>query len=150
MQQRFKLIPAVYLLLRKDNKILLLRRFNTGYQDGNYSLVAGHLDGNELATEATAREAKEEAGITVDPQNLKLVHVAHRLTRNQVGQERLDLFFEASEWTGDVSNAEPDKCDDLSWHPLNDLPRNMLPLIRYVLRDVAKGIGYSEYADEPI
>lgn len=36
-KDRFKLIPAVYLLLRQDNEVLLLRRANTGYQDGKYS-----------------------------------------------------------------------------------------------------------------
>lgn len=56
---RFKLIPAVYLLLRSKGKILLLRRSNTGYQDGMYSLIAGHLDGDELGTEGLIREAKE-------------------------------------------------------------------------------------------
>ena len=76
MEERFKLIPAVYLLLRQDDKILLLRRANTGYQDGNYSLIAGHLDGDELATEGIIREAKEEAGITISKADLNFVHVA--------------------------------------------------------------------------
>jgi hypothetical protein len=33
-------IPASYLILMKDNNVLLLRRFNTGYEDGNYSMIA--------------------------------------------------------------------------------------------------------------
>ena len=85
-KDRFKLIPAVYLLLRDKDRVLLLRRANTGYQDGTYSLIAGHLDGDELGTGGVIREAKEEAGITVLAKNLKLVHTAHRLGRNQAGQ----------------------------------------------------------------
>ena len=46
-EKRFKLILSVYLILVKDGKTLLLRRTNTGYEDGNYGLVAGHVDGNE-------------------------------------------------------------------------------------------------------
>ena len=84
-KDRFKLIPSVYLLLRSKGKILLLRRANTGYQDGTYSLIAGHLDGDELGTEGMIREAREEAGITVLAKDLRLVHTAHRLSRNQVG-----------------------------------------------------------------
>ena len=41
---RFQMPVAVHLLLVKDNKVLLLRRFNTGYEYGNYSVVAGHVD----------------------------------------------------------------------------------------------------------
>ena len=147
---RFKLIPAVYLVLRRDDEVLLLRRANTGYQDGKYSLIAGHLDGNELGTEAMTREAKEEAGITIDPTKLKFVHVAHRLNRNQVGQERIDLFYELLEWDGEIINAEPEKCDDLSWHLLSSLPENMLPFIRLVLKDISNNVYYSEYTEEPL
>ena len=45
--KRFKLIVAVHLFLLRNDEIILLRRFNTGYEDGNYSLIAGHIDGNE-------------------------------------------------------------------------------------------------------
>jgi len=148
-KEYFKLIPAVYLVLRRGNEVLLLRRANTGYQDGNYSVVAGHLDGDEVATQGLIREAKEEAGITVDPKDIKLVHTAHRLTRNQPGQERLDLFFEVRNWQDEVTNMEPHKCDDLSWYPIDNLPENMIPFVRRVLTDISNGVYYSEYETEP-
>lgn len=149
-KERFKLIPAVYLILRRDSGVLLLRRANTGYQDGKYSLVAGHLDGDELGTDAMAREAKEEAGISLMPKDVKLVHVSHRLNRNQPSQERIELFYEAWTWQDEIRNMEPEKCDDLSWYPIDDLPDDMLPLIRLVLECVAKGVNYSEYVEEPV
>ena len=148
-KDRFRLIPSVYLLLRSKGKILLLRRANTGYQDGTYSLIAGHLDGDELGTEGMIREAKEEAGITVLAKDLRLVHTAHRLSRNQVGQERVDLFFEATKWEGKIVNNEPEKWDDLSWFDVDNLPHQMLPFIRLVIEDVENGINYSEYTEEP-
>ena len=42
-KERHKLIPTVYLVSIKDNKILLLRRFNTGFMDGFYSFPAGYV-----------------------------------------------------------------------------------------------------------
>jgi 8-oxo-dGTP pyrophosphatase MutT (NUDIX family) len=140
----------VYLVLRKGNQILLLQRANTGYQDGMYGLVAGHVDGDELATVAMAREAKEEAGIDIDPTKLNFIHVAHRLSRGEVGQERVDLFYELREWQGEVTNAEPEKCSDLSWFDIDNLPEDMLPFVRRVLTDISRGIAYSEYVTEPV
>lgn len=149
MKERFKLIPAVYLILRRDDQVLLLRRANTGYQDGKYSVIAGHLDGNELAVDGMLREAREEVGIVISKEDLRFVHVAHRLTRNEVGQERLDLFFECSAWKGEVKNMEPAKCDKLGWYPITNLPDDTLPFIRLVLADVEVGKRYAEYILEP-
>ena len=61
--KRFSLRAAVYLVLFKDGKTLLSRRYKTGWRDGNYSLVAGHVDGKEPATEALIREVKEESSL---------------------------------------------------------------------------------------
>lgn len=149
MKERFKLIPAVYLLLRRDDEVLLSLRANTGYQDGTYSLVAGHLDGDELATEAMIREAREEAGITVNSENLRFVHVVHRLSRNESDQERVDLFFECWDWEGDIENKEPTKCAELTWHQVDNLPAHTLPLIKLVVDDIRNGVSYSEYTNEP-
>lgn len=55
---RYRFIGAVYIILRDNNKVLLLRRANTGYYDGDYSLPAGHMDGDEPAAHAAVREAK--------------------------------------------------------------------------------------------
>jgi len=147
--ERFKLIPAVFLVLRRGQEVLLLRRANTGYQDGKYGVIAGHLDGDELGTQGIIREAKEEAGIAIDPKDLRFVHVSHRLTRDQVGQERIDLFYQATKWQGTIKNMEPAKCDDLSWFVINKLPPNMLPHVKMVLQHIENGVNYSEYVTEP-
>ena len=62
-RDQFKIIPAVYLLLFRGTEVLLAKRTNTGYEDGSYGVIAGHVDGNETLRVATAREADEEAGL---------------------------------------------------------------------------------------
>lgn len=141
MEEHFKLIASVYLLFIKDGKILLLRRANTGYEDGNYGLVAGHLDAHESLTHAAIREAKEESGIDILPSDLEVKTTMHRRQKD----ERVDFFFEVKKWSGNPINMEPDKCDDISWFPLDNLPSNMIPYIRQAINSYRKGILYSEF-----
>lgn len=146
--ERFKMKAAVYVLMRRDNEILLAQRANTGYQDGNYGLPAGHLDGDELATTGAVREAKEEVAVDIDTQDLKLVHTTHRLN-TYISSERIELFFECWKWQGEPQNVEPNKCDHIEWYPIDDLPTNIIPLVRRVIELSNNGISYSEYPTEP-
>lgn len=140
-EDRFKLILSVYLILIKDGKTLLLRRKDTGFEDGNYGLVSGHVDGDEQATVAICREAAEESGLIIDPKDVRFVHCTHR----RQNDERVDFFFTAEKWEGQPKNMEPEKCDDLSWFPLNDLPPNIIPYIREAIKNSQNGIYYSEF-----
>ena len=65
---------AVHLLIIQGDDVLLLRRFNTGWADGYYSLVAGHVEHGETATQAIVREAKEEIDIEILQANLMFEH----------------------------------------------------------------------------
>ncbi len=140
-KERFKLIPAVYLILIKDKQILLLRRHNTGYFDGSYSLCAGHLDGGETLKEAMIREAKEEIDIVLDKADLKLVHTMNRKIPNN---ERIDFFFYAKKWIGEPKIMEIDKCNDLTWFEFNNLPKNIIPYIKEAIDCTSNNIIYSE------
>ena len=140
-KDRFKIIPTSHLILVKDGKILLLRRFNTGWGDGNYSVIAGHLDGNETFLQAMVREAKEEAGIELSQQDLEVAHVMHRKSN----EERIDFFILAKRWKGEPRNMEPHKCDDLNWFEMDKLPENTIPYIRQAIGCFRKGVFYSEH-----
>ncbi|MDB5166237.1 MAG: putative hydrolase [Candidatus Saccharibacteria bacterium] len=142
----FRLIPAVYVILRDNNKILLLQRKNTGYHDGDFSLPAGHVDGGETLSEAVIREAKEELGITIEDTALKLVHVLHR--KSDVAgnaNERVDFYFEAKGWSGNITNMEPEKCNLLEWYAADELPENMIPAVKSVLSAVTSGDIYTNF-----
>ena len=145
LDQKFTVIPAAYTIFRKDDQVLLLRRAHTGYHDGEYSLPAGHIDGNEPALVAAAREVHEEVGIEVPLTRFRLVHTLHSRSVEPTVHERVSFFFEVTDWDGEVYNAEPEKCDELRWVPLTDLPPNMVPEVGQVLRMVAAGEPYSDF-----
>ena len=141
-KDRFKYIGSSYLFLIKDGQILLLRRSNTGFMDGMYGLPAGHLDGNETAREGGAREFHEEIGIDMNPYDLEVVHVMHRKAESD---ERIDFFMTTQKYVGKLKNMEPEKCDDLSWFSLSQLPENIIPYIREAILNFQKGKFYSEW-----
>jgi len=138
-------IPASYLVLINDEeKVLLLRRYNTGFKDGMYSLVAGHVDEGENFTQALIREVKEESSVEVEQENVEVGHVMHRKSDTD-GSERVDIFFVVKNWRGEIKNCEPHKCDELSWHSLGNLPNNTIPYIRQALEGIRDNIIYSEF-----
>ena len=144
--ERPKVIPTVYLVLIKENKILLSRRCNTGFQDGQYSFPAGHLGGDEeTVSQAMIREAREEIGVEIDVADLELVHVMHRKQMKPTNERRINFFFTTKKWKGEPKIMEPDKCDDLQWFELDNLPDNTIPYVRQAISCFRKNVKYSEY-----
>ncbi len=138
---RSRFLVAVHLFFFRADRVLLLRRFNTGWEDGNYSVPAGHIDAGESVTQAAIREVREEIGVRLEPQDVEVVHVMNRKSED----ERIDFFLLVRRWTGEIANQEPDKCDDLTWYPVTSLPDNMLPYVRQALLNYQNGMLFSEF-----
>jgi 8-oxo-dGTP diphosphatase len=119
---------GVHLILTTDSKVLLLRRARTGFADGSWSVPGGCLDDGETLPAAAAREAREETGVTIDPADLAFAHLCHHADPD--GQSRVGVFFAARRWDGEPVNAEPDKCSEIGWHPLDNLPAGTVSYIR--------------------
>ena len=141
-KDRFKLVPAVYLILiNENNEVLLHQRKNSGYMDGMYSMVAGHLDGGEPARIGMIREAKEEAGIDIEPEDLQVTCTMHRMSTDS---ERVDFFMVCRKWRGEVCNTEPHKCSDLRFFPVDKLPENTIPYVKQAIYNSFNGITFCE------
>jgi 8-oxo-dGTP diphosphatase len=146
MKNRITSAVAVYLILeRSDHDILIMRRCNTGYQDGMYQTPAGHVETDELPTEALIREAEEEIGIVIKKQDIALAHVSARPRHDETGN-RIDFFFKVQRWEGEPHIVEKQKCDDLRWSSLGGLPENMSPHVREGLMRAKQGFLYSEFS----
>lgn len=141
---RSLLVAAAYVVLRRPgpsgDDVLLQLRAGTGYRDGHWALLAGHVDPGESVHEAAVREAAEEAGVVVDPADLRPLTALHRFERGgpQV-EQRVDVFFEVTRWQGEPTRVEPDKAADMAWWPLDALPEPVVPHERRVLDLLAAG-----------
>lgn len=133
---------AVYIMFKKAGKIAFLLRGHTGWMDGHYSLVAGRVDKGESFATAALREAKEEAGVSISPKDLKLVATFHR---NEPDSVWVDLLYEVTSWEGTLENAEPDKHDELAWLDPHNLPDNMVDSVRFYIEQHLDGKNYAEY-----
>ena len=141
---RFRLLVAVHLFFVRDGQVLLLRRCNTGYEDGSYSVPAGHLDGGETVLAAAVREAREEVGVAVEEADVRVVGVMHRRAED----ERIDFFLMATRWMGEPANREPTKCDELRWADPAHLPPNVIPYVRRALENHRRGTWFDAFGWE--
>jgi 8-oxo-dGTP diphosphatase len=123
---RHRVPLTVHIFFIKDDQLLMLRRYNTGFADGQYSVVAGHLEAGETVIHAAVREIFEEVGLRISPASLEVVGVMHRKSDD----ERVDFFALATGWQGEPTNCEPHLCDDVRWCPLDALPQNTIPYVR--------------------
>jgi 8-oxo-dGTP pyrophosphatase MutT (NUDIX family) len=138
-------VPSVYILLRRSGKIAFLLRHNTDYMNGKYCTPTGHVEALERHTNAAIREAFEEAGVRIDPENLKYIHTAARLHEDK-DHVRMDVYFEATDWEGKAHNAEPNKHRELVWFDAKALPyEKLIPSHAAVLKEILAGKKYSEH-----
>lgn len=135
-------IPVVGVIIKKDGKILAVRRANTDYQNGYYGLPAGHVEAWESFSAAACREVLEEVGLRITPQQLRQVLTVHERHSDDV---RLAAIFEAIDWEGEPINAEPDKHDEITWLDPANLPENLMETLAFTLQSIAAGKTYAEY-----
>jgi 8-oxo-dGTP pyrophosphatase MutT (NUDIX family) len=130
---RYQVIPAAYLFLRHEDRVLLQLRSNTGYRDGHWAVgAAGHVESGESVWRAVCREAFEELGVEVEESQIEPVTTLHRTARGadrhgDATDERVDFFFGAWRWQGKPRILEPEKAAGLDWFALDELPEPVVP-----------------------
>lgn len=132
---------ASYVIIRKEGKIAFVLRSNTGWMNNYYGLPSGKTEKDESFSSGAIREAKEEIGISVKPEHLRFAHVMHR----NEGMDWVDVYFDVSEWEGTPYNAEPHMHSELAWLDPINLPKNVIPSVKFALEQIQAGKSYSEY-----
>lgn len=131
----------VRLILEKDDHVVALKRQRK--IGGGYGLVGGSVSKGESLKDALAREAKEEIGVILDKDLLKLVHVMHRF-RKSTQAESLVFFFGYCTKPQTLQVREANKFKEVVWLPVNNLPQNMSASLLEGMISAVRGINYSE------
>ena len=141
MTERYSIRIAVYVIFEKDGKVLLSLRKNTGYKDGMCGWVQGHVESGEGIKDAALREALEETGAVVAPEDMEMVAVVH----NRIDLPYVDFVFRCRKWQGEIKNQEPESCGGLQWFAPDNLPKNIVAQVRdYVKLRNNDGVVFRE------
>lgn len=131
-----------HLFIEKDGKLLLNKRKNTKYWDGYYALVGGHVDVGENPTQTAIREAYEELGIKILAKDLEMVNI---VTKLEDGEESIVFAMRPKRWKGIPKNMEPEFSEEIRWFSFNSLPKNIIPYVKQVIKNIRSNVFYSEY-----
>ncbi|MCD7809278.1 MAG: NUDIX domain-containing protein [Erysipelotrichaceae bacterium] len=144
-KNRFTTPSAVFGVIIQDNQILLQKRQNTGYRDGYYDFAAtGHVEDLEKLTTAMVREFKEELNIDILEKDLEFMTMTHRKDK-VFGTIYYDTYFLVTHYEGTPMINEPNKCEELQWFPLNNLPDNLIDDRLWSFNNYLNHIYYGEY-----
>ena len=132
---------SVNLVLEDKDSILLMRRYNTGWNDGMYALMGGHVEDSENPIDALIREAKEELGIELFKEDIDYLFTM------AVNPDHIYLYFGCNKYLGNIENKEFDQCDDIRFFNVNKLPENIIgadkKALSYILSE--NSVKYDEY-----
>ena len=141
MQERHVSKIVVDLLLERKNEntgkkeILMML---ASYLGNMYDLPGGHLESNEDLFDAMIREAKEELGIEIEKEDMQIIHIYHHYEKDLV-----KFVFKVKKFKNKIQNLEPEKCKELKWIEIENLPDNTLSGIRRELEYIKAKKSYS-------
>ena len=132
---------SVYVIIKREGKILLQRRKGTKFWCGFLGLPAGHIDIDENPYQAMRRELKEELGIdTTEEQLINPTVVQRNCTDDE--KQYYDVYFELNGSYVEPKIMEPNKCSKLVWADENNLPKDMITYEKEALAKRKEGIKF--------
>jgi 8-oxo-dGTP pyrophosphatase MutT (NUDIX family) len=140
----FQLSTNIFVIVRREKRVLLLGQTHTGWQGSFLNLPVGlHHGGDPLAV-AAARELQQETGLMAAPDGLRLAHLMHCRSSDS-GAEWLGAFFFAERWAGEPRLIANGKYNYLGWHDPSRLPPDVIPHTALAIKRALDGVRYSDF-----
>ena len=121
---------GLYILNEKHQILLGLRK--SAHGNGTWCPPGGHMEYGESFEEGAVREAREETGLVIAPQDVVLAAVTNDFFEES-GKHYVTLNMITHCFSGEPKIMEPDKCAEWRWFDENNLPANMfLPAANFL------------------
>jgi len=141
---------SVNLCAVQEGKILLLRRISQRWADGQLQIPGGKTEPGESPLAAVLRESHEELGIEIGPDDIRYIAtVAVRDGDNEYFALQFQLLHPEK---FKFHIMEPQKCSELVWANINNLPEDTIdPFKDVIAQTLVKGrpyiqVGYTDTA----
>ena len=149
-QQQTALVGVILLLMR-DGKVFLQKRESADGWLNRYAPVAGKVDDFELPSQAMIREAAEEIGITIQPENLRMAcMVQWNALPDKHGQLKnyIEYYYQCDVFDGEPVIMEPEKASDIGFYALDQLPDKTVGSVNLVLDAIERGQYFLEWSGQ--
>jgi ADP-ribose pyrophosphatase YjhB (NUDIX family) len=111
---------AVYVIIKNEKWEILFWRRKSDFKDGYFQIIpAGHLEWEETITDCAIREAKEEVWIDIQENDLKVIHISHRISMGE--RVYFDIYVEAIKYTWEIKRCEGEKCSEIKFIDIDNL-----------------------------
>ncbi|MGH7929440.1 MAG: NUDIX domain-containing protein, partial [Candidatus Binatia bacterium] len=108
-----------------------------GYGKGTWCLPGGHLEAGETIAQCALRELLEETDVRGD--GARVIAVTDPLAEAGF---HMQIGVEVTEWAGEPHVVNPAECSDVKFFELSDLPGELFPPTKDVLKKVLAGLLY--------
>ena len=89
----------------------------------------------EYETSKLIASELEKLGIEVTKENLELVHIYHRYKKDS-----MKFVFKIKDYKGELTNNELDKHEKMEWYNIEELPKEIFPVIKKEIMNIENGI----------
>lgn len=124
-----KAVPAVAAIIKRDKKILLVKRSNEPHK-GEWTIPSGFVDYNEDAEKALIREMKEE--INILPKKYYIFDL--RVGKEDPDKHIFGIYYVVTSYKGKAQCVSPEN-SEFGWFNINDLPQIAFKANRHVLKN---------------
>ena len=107
-------------ILNEKGEVLLMKRSSKSQNEaGTWALIGGRLEFGETLIEGIKRETREEIGVEIEI--IKQLPAHDHMPPGE-NQHWVGNVFIAKLTSGTPINNEPEKCEEIAWFALDNLP----------------------------